>query len=69
MKEKNDFEIFCYENEDGEICLEFGEAAIRFPKKRFVEFADKLNQVRQSVMREILLQTSTEKTQNSTYRI
>lgn len=46
MKEKEDFEVFCYESEEGNICLEFGEAAVSFPKKRFLEFADKLNEVR-----------------------
>jgi hypothetical protein len=69
MKEKNDFEIFCYENESGQICLEFGEAAVSFTKKRFLEFADKLNQVRQSVMHELLLQKTEEKNRVVSYRI
>lgn len=33
MKEKEDFEIFCYESDEGSICLEFGEAAVSFSKK------------------------------------
>lgn len=56
MKEKEDFEVFCYESEEGSICLEFGEAAVSFSKKRFLEFADKLNNVRQIVLREYLMQ-------------
>jgi hypothetical protein len=68
MKEKDDFEIFCYETEEGFICLEFGEAAVNFSKKRFLEFADKLNGVRQSVMQELLIQTL-EKNKVASYRI
>ncbi len=56
MKEKEDFEVFCYESDEGNICLEFGEAAVSFSKKRFLEFADKLNNVRQIVLREYLMQ-------------
>lgn len=56
MKEKENLEVFCYESEEGNICLEFGEAAVSFSKKRFLEFADKLNNVRQIVLREYLMQ-------------
>lgn len=56
MKEKEDFEVFCYESDEGNICLEFGEAAVSFSKKRFLEFADKLNEVRQIVLQEYLQQ-------------
>lgn len=56
MKEKDDFEVFCYESDEGNICLEFGEAAISFSKKRFLEFANKLNEVRQMVLHEYLMQ-------------
>ena len=49
-----DFEILCYETDEGAICLEFGESAICFSKKRFLEFADKLNHVRESVLLEFL---------------
>ena len=68
MKEKDDFEVFCYETDDGFICLEFGEAAVSFSKKRFLEFADKLNGVRQCVMQELLIQT-VEKNKVASYRI
>ena len=54
--ERKDFEVFCYESEEGDICLEFGESAISFSKKRFLEFADKLNEVRHSVLQEYLQQ-------------
>lgn len=53
-KQQSDFEIYCYETDKGEICLEFGEAAINFTKKRFIEFADKLNEIRENVMLEYL---------------
>lgn len=56
MKGKEDFEIFCYESEEGSIGLEFGEAAVSFSKKRFLEFADKLNEVREAVLEDYLLQ-------------
>lgn len=56
MKEREEFEIYCYEADDGSICLEFGEAEVSFSKKRFLEFADKLNEVRQVVLREYLQQ-------------
>lgn len=69
MKEKSDFEVFCYETEEGSICLEFGEAAVSFSKKRFLEFADKLNQVRQSVMHEMLLENVAKKNKVASYRI
>ena len=61
-KEKENFEIFCYESDEGAICLEFGEAAISFSKKRFLEFADKLNEVRQAVLMEYLQQKNTSRT-------
>ena len=54
MKEKEDFEVFCYESDEGKICLDFGEAAISFSKMRFLEVADKLNEVREMVLREYL---------------
>ena len=69
MKEKSDFEVFCYETDEGNICLEFGEATISFPKKRFLEFADKLNRVRQSVMLEMLLEMTAAKNKVASYRI
>ena len=70
MKEKDDFEIFCYETDEGAICLEFGEAAISFSKKRFLEFADKLNGVRQSVLQEYIRQQSKKRViGSSSYRI
>lgn len=71
MKEKDDFEVFCYESDEGCICLDFGEAAISFSKKRFLEFADKLNEVRQTVLREYLQQQKNNQaiTGNSSYRI
>lgn len=67
---KEKFEIYCYETEKGEICIEFGEAGVKFSKKRFLEFADKLNEVRQSVLKEYLNQ-KTNKSQLSlrSYRI
>ncbi len=68
-KEKNDFEILCYETEDGTICLEFGEAAINFSKKRFVEFAGKLNEISYSVLREYLRRQTRERSVMSSYRI
>ena len=69
MKEKDDFEIFCYEDEEGFICLEFGEAAVSFSKKRFLEFVDKLGSVRQSVMHDLFLQTMAKKNKVASYRI
>ena len=70
-KKSNDLEVFCYESEDGEVCLEFGDAAVSFSKKRFIEFADKLNEVRQQVLKEYLLQQKNSQffTVNSTYHI
>lgn len=56
-KEKENFEIFCYESEEGSICLEFGEAAVSFSKKRFLEFADKLDKMRDAVLQKYLQQT------------
>lgn len=61
-KEKENFEIFCYESDEGSICLEFGEAAVSFSKKRFLEFADKLNEVRQAVLMEYLQQKTAHRT-------
>lgn len=70
MKEKDDFEIFCYESDEGSICLEFGEAAVSFSKKRFLEFADKLNEVRHAVLMEYLQQKKTRRVHaTETYRI
>lgn len=70
MKKQSDFEIYCYETEKGEICLEFGEAAISFTKKRFIEFADKLNGVRESVMLEYLQKRGKHSAAfNNSYRI
>lgn len=54
MKEKDEFEIYCYESDEGSIRLKFGEAAISFSKKRFLEFADKLNGIRHAVLKEYL---------------
>jgi hypothetical protein len=68
-KEKNEFEILCYETEDGAICLEFGEAAISFSKKRFLEFAGKLNEISDSVLREYLRRQNSERSIMSSYRI
>ncbi len=56
MKNKSESEIYCYETEDGEICLKFGEAGIQFSKKRFLEFADKLNLIRENVRTDILFE-------------
>lgn len=65
-----EFEVFCYEDDEGAICLEFGEAAISFSKKRFLEFADKLNGVRQSVLQEYVRQQSkSQMLVSSSYRI
>ena len=69
MKKKDDFEIFCYETDEGFICLEFDDSAVSFSKKRFIEFADKLNKVRQSVMHELLLKPAQEKNKVTSYRI
>ncbi len=70
-KGTTDFEVFCYESDEGAICLEFGEANISFSKKRFIEFADKLNEVRQQVLKEYMLQrqSSPQFMVNSTYHI
>ncbi len=69
-KSRGEQEVFCYESETGEICLEFGEAAISFSKKRFLEFADKLNYVRESVLIEYLQETNANRGLNlSSYRI
>ena len=69
-KEKENFEVFCYESEEGSICLEFGEAAVSFSKKRFLEFADKLNEVRQAVLQEYLMQKKANQAFiSSSYRI
>lgn len=68
--EPSDLEVFCYESEEGAICLEFGEAAVSFSKKRFLEFADKLNEVRQAVLQEYLLQKKNQTSMVSgSYRI
>jgi hypothetical protein len=70
MKEKADFEVYCYEAEDGAIRLEFDNAAINFSKKRFLEFADKLNEMRQAVLRNYLEQNGAErKIINAAYRM
>lgn len=69
MKDNNDFEIFCYETKDGEICLKFGEAGIHFSKKRFLEFADKLNYIKEAVRTEILFEDKKGKTQIASYQI
>lgn len=70
QKDTQDFEVFCYESEEGSICLEFGEAAISFSKKRFLEFADKLNEVRQLVLQEYLQQQKNNRViVSSSYRI
>lgn len=70
MKEKEEFEVFCYESDEGSICLEFGEAAVSFSKKRFLEFADKLNEVRQAVLMEYLQQKNANRTiATGSYRI
>ena len=67
---KDDFEVFCYETDEGAICLEFGEAAVSFSKKRFLEFADKLNEVRQMVLQEYLRQQKKSRAiVSSSYRI
>lgn len=69
MKNKSEFEIYCYETEDGEICLKFGEAGIQFSKKRFLEFADKLNYIREAVRSELLFENKQGKTQIGSYQI
>lgn len=69
IKRKTEYEISCYENENGEICLAVGEAEISFSKKRFLEFADKINQVSRSVLREILPGKRDEKIKTGLYRI
>lgn len=69
MKNKSEFEIYCYETEDGEICLEFGEAGVRFSKKRFLEFADKLNHVREAVRSDILFEKKSGNSRISSYQI
>lgn len=70
MNVKDDFEVFCYETDEGAICLEFGEAAVSFSKKRFLEFADKLNEVRQMVLQEYLRQQKKSRAiVSSSYRI
>lgn len=70
MKEKDDFEVCVYESEDGAIRLEFGEAAVNFSKKRFLEFADKLNEMRQAVLRNYLEQKKARhQIINTTYRM
>lgn len=51
---KKEFEIYCYETEEGQICLEFDDSGVSFTKKRFLEFADKLNEVREAVLLEFL---------------
>lgn len=70
-KGTEDFEVFCYESDEGAICLEFGEAAVSFSKKRFIEFADKLNEVRQQVLKEYLLKQKNNQffMVNNTYHI
>ena len=55
-KEKENFEVFYYESDEGSICLELGEATGSFSKKLFLEFADKLNKVRQIFLMEYLQQ-------------
>jgi len=49
----SEFEIFCYEEEDGSICLEFGESGIRFSKERFIEFSARMNQVSEELLFEM----------------
>lgn len=49
----SEFEIFCYEEEDGSICLEFGESGIRFSKERFIEFSARMNEVSQEIIFEM----------------
>jgi len=49
---KKEFEVYCYESEDGQICLEFGDAGVSFSKDRFVEFSESLNRVRHEIMLE-----------------
>lgn len=67
-KEKENFEILCYESDEGSICLEFGEAAISFSKKRFLEFAAKLNKISDTVL-EKYLQSSDARQTAVSYRI
>jgi hypothetical protein len=54
MENEEDLEVFCYETDDGQICLEFGVAALSFSKERFVELANHLNQVRLAILCEHL---------------
>ena len=69
MKNKSESEIYCYETEDGEICLKFGEAGIQFSKKRFLEFADKLNYIREAVRTEFLFEKDQRKSGIGSYQI
>lgn len=50
MRVKSDFEIYCYETEDGQICLEFDEYGIGFSKKMFLDFADQLIDLRDELL-------------------
>lgn len=59
---KNDFEIFGYESEAGAICLGGGETAVSVSQKRFLEFADKLNEVCHSVLEKYLRGQKTKRT-------
>ena len=68
-KEKEDFEVSCYESEEGSICLKFGESAVVFSSKRFLEFADKLNEVRREVLGKYLHKKSETPRLVGTYRI
>ena len=52
MREIDAFEVVCYENDDGEICLDFNGAAVSFTRERFIEFAANLNHVREALLRE-----------------
>ena len=69
MKEKDSLEVFCYESEAGEICLEFGETAINFSQKRFLEFADKLNRMSDAVLQKYLQQKMSGQKFVTSYRI
>lgn len=42
MTDKEDFEVFCYESEEGAICLEFGDTEISFPKNAFLNLPTNL---------------------------
>lgn len=70
MKGKDDFEVCGYETEDDAVRLEFGDAAVDFSRKRFLEFADKLNEMRQAVLRNYLERNGAKrKIVNATYRM